>query len=123
MGLLVTVEGRCSYTRHRNYRDEEIKPGFLAFNKEIFQKMAHIMKLPPSYLYMRVNAGASGNFAKYSTFDDEGAITHLSEFAFCFVSSDETLMSHRFRNPCPPLSSRNSESHLVTRCIMGCQDR
>ncbi|KAH7360280.1 hypothetical protein BKA65DRAFT_492747 [Rhexocercosporidium sp. MPI-PUGE-AT-0058] len=66
------------FTRHKQHQTREIKPCYLAFDEEVFKKMLKIMHLSSAYPYMRVNAGASGNFAKYSTFDENCSVSHLS---------------------------------------------
>ena len=47
-------------------------------------KIIHAMKLPLAYQFMRVKAGASGNFAKYTTFDDHGSISNLGKCVAMF---------------------------------------
>jgi hypothetical protein len=64
-------------TRHKQHRGHEFKPECMAFSKNTFETIRQIMKLPPAYLYMRKNMGGSGVFQKYSTWGDDGSVTHL----------------------------------------------
>jgi hypothetical protein len=75
------------FTRHRDHECCEIKPWFLSFPKPTFQQLSEAMMLPPSYFYLRTNAGGSGDFAKYSTFDENGNISTLGILPVQFSSS------------------------------------
>ncbi len=68
------------FTRHRDHECSEIKPWFMSFPKPIFKQISEAMMLPPSYFFLRTNAGGSGDFAKYSTFDENGKISALGTF-------------------------------------------
>ncbi|RDW87241.1 hypothetical protein BP5796_02935 [Coleophoma crateriformis] len=66
------------FTRHRDHESCEIKPWFMSFPKQTFRQISETMMLPPSYCFLRTNAGGSGDFAKYSTFDEDGSISTLA---------------------------------------------
>ncbi|RDW73553.1 hypothetical protein BP6252_07460 [Coleophoma cylindrospora] len=66
------------FTRHRAHESYEIKPWFMSFPKQTFRQISEAMMLPPSYFFLRTNAGGSGDFAKYTTFDEDGNISTLA---------------------------------------------
>jgi hypothetical protein len=69
----------------------------MSFPKPVFQQISEAMVLPPSYFFLRTNAGGSGDFARYSTFDDNGNIStlgiSLSDFQARGVDANQQLSS------------------------------
>lgn len=68
---------RLLLTRHKRHQQHEIKPWYIAFEKETFRAISSTWKLPADYLYLRKNAAGCGAYRKHTTFNDQGSVSHL----------------------------------------------
>ena len=75
--LLEDKANQASFTRHRNYMNHEIKPWYMAFKHNIFAEISRALHLPETYLFMRAEAGGAGNYAKYSSFNNDGSLSRI----------------------------------------------
>jgi hypothetical protein len=70
-----------SFTHNRKAASErkEVYPSYMSLQKGIFEIISKAFRVPPSYLYLRANANASGTHAKYCQRDILGNITNIGE--------------------------------------------
>ena len=67
-----------SLTRHRLQRVKHVKPNYMALSRDCFLEITHRLELPLSYLHLRKYANGCGNFSRYTSYDDNDILRHLS---------------------------------------------
>lgn len=92
-----------TYDRRNAAGREEMHPSYMSVSKSSFAIISHAFHIPPSYLYLRANANATGAHTKYCQRDDVGRIINIGE---CQNSMHPKLIDDSHCNPCPTCSSK-----------------
>ncbi|CZR54761.1 uncharacterized protein PAC_04645 [Phialocephala subalpina] len=69
---------RILFTRHRSHQHHELKPWYMAFQKNEFKRISNAMNLPSDYLFLRRGTGGCGAFMKHTTTSEDGLVSHLA---------------------------------------------
>jgi hypothetical protein len=108
-------------TRHRNAGSADLKQSFIPLKKDHFATLERRYGVPPSYLYLRANANASGAFARYTTRDEDGNATRIGR---CILIYRIYNIHHTtIRPPSTPHAPQRFQVHLVDGPNMGRQKR
>lgn len=57
-----------------------MKQSYIPLKKGHFETLAQRYGVPPSYLYLRANANASGAFARYTSRDEDSNISRIGKY-------------------------------------------
>ena len=76
-------------------------PCYMSLSKSMFVTISQAFRIPPSYLYLRVNANASGAHTKYCQRNELGKITNMGRLSTRYFM-DVKLTNVSLCNSCTP---------------------